>query len=62
MKIVSLFAGAGGLDLGFRQAGFDLIWANEYNNKMWETYEKNHPDTMLDPRSIVDIDAKEILS
>ena len=29
MKIVSLFAGAGGLDLGFERAGFDIVWANE---------------------------------
>lgn len=31
MKIVSLFAGAGGLDLGFERAGFDIVWANEYD-------------------------------
>ena len=31
MKIVSLFSGCGGLDLGFEKAGFDVIWANEYD-------------------------------
>jgi len=31
MKIISLFAGAGGLDPGFKQAGFNTIWANEYD-------------------------------
>ena len=30
-QIVSLFSGAGGLDLGFKQAGFDVIWVNEYD-------------------------------
>ena len=40
MKIVSFFAGAGGLDLGFEKAGFDVIWANEYDKEIWETYEK----------------------
>ncbi|MDO4728971.1 MAG: DNA cytosine methyltransferase, partial [Bacteroidota bacterium] len=30
-KIVSLFSGCGGLDLGFIQQGFEVIWANEYD-------------------------------
>ena len=60
MKIVSFFAGAGGLDLGFQKAGFDVIWANEYDKEIWETYEKNHPNTTLDRRSIVDIPADEV--
>jgi hypothetical protein len=30
-NIVSLFAGAGGLDLGFEKAGFNVMWANEYD-------------------------------
>jgi DNA (cytosine-5)-methyltransferase 1 len=60
MKIVSFFAGAGGLDLGFQKAGFDVIWANEYDKDIWETYEKNHPHTILDKRSIVDIPADEV--
>ena len=60
MKIVSFFAGAGGLDLGFEQAGFDIIWANEYDKEIWETYEKNHKKTVLDKRSIVNISSDEI--
>lgn len=60
MKIVSFFAGAGGLDLGFQKAGFDVIWANEYDKEIWETYEKNHPNTILDRRSIVDIPAHDV--
>lgn len=60
MKIVSFFAGAGGLDLGFRKAGFDVIWANEYDKSIWETYEKNHPNTILDKRSIVDIRSSDV--
>ncbi|WP_296618774.1 DNA cytosine methyltransferase [Marivirga sp.] len=60
MKLVSFFAGAGGLDLGFQKAGFDVIWANEYDKDIWETYEKNHSKTTLDKRSIVDIPADEV--
>lgn len=60
MKIVSFFAGAGGLDLGFEKAGFEVIWANEYDKEIWETYEKNHPNTVLDRRSIVNIHESEI--
>jgi DNA (cytosine-5)-methyltransferase 1 len=60
MKVVSFFAGAGGLDLGFTKAGFDVIWANEYDREIWETFEKNHPGTVLDRRSIVDIKSEEV--
>lgn len=60
MKVVSFFAGAGGLDLGFTKAGFDVIWANEYDREIWETYEKNHKHTILDKRSIVDIPSDEV--
>ena len=41
-KLISLFSGAGGLDLGFTRAGFNIVAANEYDNSIWETYEKNH--------------------
>ena len=60
IKIVSLFAGCGGLDLGFDQSGFDIVWANEYDKAIWETYEYNHPHTKLDKRSIRDIPSNEI--
>jgi DNA (cytosine-5)-methyltransferase 1 len=50
MKIVSLFTGAGGLDKGFEAAGFETIWANEFDKAIWETFEKNFPKTMLDKR------------
>lgn len=41
MKVVSLFCGAGGMDLGFKQAGFDIIWANDIYKYACETYKKN---------------------
>ncbi|MDF3077959.1 MAG: cytosine methyltransferase [Sphingobacteriaceae bacterium] len=60
MNIISFFAGAGGLDLGFAKAGFRTIWANEYDKQIWETFEKNHPHTTLDRRSITDIKSDEV--
>ena len=60
MKIVSLFTGAGGLDLGFEKAGFRTIWANEYDKAIWETFEHNFPKAKLDKRSVIDISPEEI--
>jgi site-specific DNA-cytosine methylase len=60
MNIVSLFSGCGGLDLGFSNAGFNVIWANEYDKDIWETYELNHPHTNLDYRDLRQIKSKDI--
>lgn len=60
MQIVSLFTGAGGLDLGFEKAGFEIVWANEFDKAIWETFELNFPHTKLDKRSIVDIQSSDI--
>lgn len=55
MKIISLFSGAGGLDLGFKKAGFEIPVANEFDKTIWETFEKNHPTTQLIKGDIRDI-------
>ena len=41
MKIVSLFSGAGGLDLGLIQAGHEIVWANDFDADCVDTYQKN---------------------
>ena len=46
-KLVSLFSGAGGMDLGFKQAGFDIIFANDFDKDACETYKKNIDDNIL---------------
>ena len=46
-KLISLFSGAGGLDLGFIRAGFEVVAANEFDSTIWETYEKNHKAPLI---------------
>lgn len=60
LKIASFFSGAGGLDLGFKRAGFNIIFANEFDKDIWATYEHNHAETVLDKRSITLIDESEV--
>lgn len=47
MRVISLFSGCGGLDLGFEKAGFEIPVANEFDKTIWETFEVNHPNTRL---------------
>ena len=59
-RVVSLFSGAGGLDKGFELAGFDIIWANEYDSAIWDTFQYNFPETFLDKRSVRNVPSIEI--
>lgn len=58
-KVVSLFSGAGGLDLGFLNAGFKIIWANEIDKYSCSTYRKNIGDHIIES-SIYELDYKNI--
>ena len=40
-SVVGLFSGCGGLDLGFKRAGFNIIWANDFDKDSVKTYKKN---------------------
>lgn len=59
MKLISLFSGAGGLDLGFHNAGFKTIVANEYDKKICPTFRANFPDVHLIEGDIRNIHSDE---
>lgn len=59
MRIVSLFSGAGGLDLGLLLAGHEIIWANDIFKDAAATYAKNF-SSHIDTRDICKISAKDI--
>jgi DNA (cytosine-5)-methyltransferase 1 len=44
LNAVSLFSGAGGMDVGFKNAGFEIIYANELNKHACATYRENLGD------------------
>ena len=41
LKVISLFSGAGGMDIGFINAGFEIIWANDFFKEAVDSYRKN---------------------
>lgn len=45
--VVSLFSGAGGLDLGFHNAGFEIIWANDFDKYAVQTYRENFDNVII---------------
>lgn len=59
MKIVSLFSGAGGLDLGFKMAGHEIVWANDVYEDAVKTYKKNIGNHIV-LKDIADINSAEI--
>lgn len=60
MNIISFFSGCGGMDLGFKKAGFDIIWSNDNAESVWETFENNFPETVLNKQSIKKLDFTDI--
>ena len=60
-SVVGLFSGCGGLDLGFQRAGFDIVWANDFDADSVKTYKKNIGDHIV-LGDITKIPSKEIPS
>jgi len=59
MKVISLFSGCGGLDLGFKKAGFDIVWANDFDKEATESYKRNIGNHIVH-KSIYDVDTSII--
>ena len=55
LNCASLFAGVGGIDLGFKNAGFKIVYANEIDSKAVKTYELNFKDLKVDNRDIHEV-------
>jgi DNA (cytosine-5)-methyltransferase 1 len=47
MRILSLFSGCGGLDKGFQNAGYDIVWANDFDKFAVQTYKANFGDHIV---------------
>ena len=60
MDIVSLFSGIGGLDKGFVDAGYNVIWANDFDKYAAETYDNNYPEGIMHFGDINDIPLETI--
>lgn len=58
-NLISLFSGAGGMDLGFKNMGFDILWANDFDKDAVYTYQKNI-GKHIELGDITKIDSKNI--
>ena len=57
-RLVSLFSGCGGMDIGFEQAGFCRVWANDFDKDAQATFRANLGE--IDGRDIREVSADEI--
>lgn len=62
LNVVSTFSGCGGSCLGYRMAGFKVLWANEFVPAAQESYRANNPKSILDCRDIKTVKPEEILA
>lgn len=62
LNVVSTFSGTGGSCLGYRMAGFRVLWANEFIENARECYRLNHPAATIDNRDIRTVEVDDILA
>lgn len=60
--VIDLFAGVGGLSLGFENVGFDVVLANEYDPSIAGAYQRNHPATRMVVGDITRLPLEEIFA
>jgi len=60
-NVASTFSGCGGSSLGYKMAGFKVLWASEFIPAAQETYEANQKGTILDKRDIREVHPEDIL-
>ena len=58
---ISLFAGAGGCSLGFKRAGYNILYAIDINENAVRTYRHNFPDTQCEMADIMSYDFEKLL-
>ncbi|MBU1126718.1 DNA cytosine methyltransferase [Patescibacteria group bacterium] len=61
LTVISIFAGAGGSSLGYKQAGFKELLAIEWDKNAVETFKLNFPEVPVWQRDIREVKADEIL-
>lgn len=59
-KVISLFSGCGGLDLGFEKSGFEIAWANDFDSDAQAVYNLNFGEGSIDTRDILTVGVDDI--
>jgi Site-specific DNA methylase len=60
-RVASTFSGCGGSCLGYRMAGYRVVYANEFIEEAQRTYKANHPNSFLDTRDIRQVKPEDVL-
>lgn len=60
-RVASTFSGCGGSCLGYRMAGFRVVYANEFIEEAQRTYKANHPNSYLDTRDIRQVRPEDVM-